>query len=303
MAVSQSELMSFSSRLSTSLTRERAYALAISLAFLIPLAIPGVGDDYPFLFTVGIVLMAWFVLKWNSLKKITTKGRYWEIALAVLVIIADYTQNFFSHSFIGIIDMTVLFVAVTVGVYGIKSLRHLWVPAGYLLILMSGYYLEDILPQLQSLQNWLASVMGSFMQGLGVQNQVVGDIVYLNQGSNLIALQVEGVCTGIQGILAFGMLSSMAVLDIKVKISRAIPLFIAGFVGAFLINIVRLFGVFLTFEYLGVAAGTTMHVYLGYTLFIVWVLVFWSLAFKYLPARPLTSPQLSAIGASKNFPS
>jgi len=57
---------------------------------------------------------------------------------------------------------------------------------------------------------------------------------------------------------------------------------------------VRLFGVFLAFEYLGVDAGTQVHVYFGYTLFIVWVLVFWSLAFKYL--MPRQSPALANIG-------
>jgi len=66
---------------------------------------------------------------------------------------------------------------------------------------------------------------------------------------------------------------------------RLAIVFAVGFIGAFLINIVRLFGVFLAFEYLGVSVGTDVHVYLGYSLFIVWVLVFWSLAFRYLTPR------------------
>jgi hypothetical protein len=53
-----------------------------------------------------------------------------------------------------------------------------------------------------------------------------------------------------------------------------------------LMNIVRLFAVFVTFEYLGVYAGDTVHVYLGYVLFILWVLAFWSLAFKYVSPPP-----------------
>jgi hypothetical protein len=38
-----------------------------------------------------------------------------------------------------------------------------------------------------------------------------------------------------------------------------------------------------------------VHVYFGYTLFIVWVLVFWSLAFKYL--MPKQSAALATVGA------
>ena len=55
----------------------------------------------------------------------------------------------------------------------------------------------------------------------------------------------------------------------------------------------RLLVVFLTFEFLGVDAGTTMHVYFGYIVFIIWVLVFWVFAFRFLnPAKPAVSPGL-----------
>ena len=108
-------------------------------------------------------------------------------------------------------------------------------------------------------------------------------------------LNVEGDCTGVQGILAFGLLSTMSVLDLKVRPARLAVLLTVGFVGAFLINVVRLFGVFLAFEFLGVDLGNAVHVYLGYTLFIVWVLVFWSVAFRYL--MPRQSPTLATVGA------
>ena len=93
---------------------------------------------------------------------------------------------------------------------------------------------------------------------------------------------------GIQGVLAFGLLGSMALIDVKAKLSRLIPLLAIGFVGVFLINILRLLVVFLAFDFLGTSVGNTVHVYAGYTLFIVWVLIFWGLAFKYMSPRPAT---------------
>jgi exosortase/archaeosortase family protein len=91
---------------------------------------------------------------------------------------------------------------------------------------------------------------------------------------------------------------------VKIKFSRLVPIFAIGFLGAFLINIVRLFFVFVTYEYLGVTAGESVHVYLGYGLFILWVLVFWNLAFRYLSppqnkasevfsTKPLSMPERS----------
>jgi len=68
------------------------------------------------------------------------------------------------------------------------------------------------------------------------------------------------------------------------SLSRLAVTLAVGFIGAFLINNVRLFGDFLAFEFLGVDDGNMVHVYFGYSL-IVWVLVFWSLAFKYLMPR------------------
>jgi len=134
------------------------------------------------------------------------------------------------------------------------------------------------------------------MRVLGIGASVSGHLVVLNpNGSSPLYLDVQSDCTGLQGILAFGMLSIMALLDLKPKISKLIPLLVVGFAGAFLINILRLIVVFLTFEFLGADAGTTMHVYFGYVIFIAWVMVFWTLAFRYLAPRSAAVPSPTPI--------
>ncbi|MGI0078333.1 MAG: archaeosortase/exosortase family protein [Nitrososphaerales archaeon] len=287
-------------RFKLELTKPRAYLLAVALVFLIPISIPVMGVDWPFLFTVGLVLIAWVSIKWGSIKAVQNKSRWWEMVLGGAVIAIDYAENIYFHSFLGLIDMLAVFVAVTIAFYGVKSMKFFWVPAGYIVILLAGYQIEYYVPSVQGLQVWLANLMASLMQSLGVHATATGDVVILGSSSSQLSLQVDGPCTGIQGVLAFGMLSSMAVLDIKAKWSRILPLFAIGFFGAFLINIARLFGVFLTFEYLGVELGKTMHVYLGYTLFIVWVLVFWMIAFKYLPSAPIGN-RMGALPPPKNL--
>ena len=255
------------------------------VAYAAPIAIPGVGIDYPYFFIMTLVLFAWFTIKWSSVKALARKGKRWEIILGAAIIAADYAQNLFFGSRLGLLDMLFIFCGLVAAFYGIRSFKLFWVPATYGIVLLLGYQLENVVPNYVALQDWMAGIMASSMRLLGIGATVSGHIVYLSAGSTVLGLNVEGDCTGVQGILAFGMLSTMAVLDIKAKMSKLIPLFIIGFVGAFLINIVRLFGVFLTFEYLGVAMGNEVHVYLGYLLFIVWVMVFWSLAFRYLMPR------------------
>ncbi|MGI0090869.1 MAG: archaeosortase/exosortase family protein [Nitrososphaerales archaeon] len=264
------------------ISRSNAFLLALIAAFVAPVAIPRMGIDYAYFFIMVLVLFAWFTIKWSSVKSIARKGSAPEIILGIAIVAADYIQNFVFGSRLGLLDMLFIFCGVIVAFYGIRSFKLFWVPTTYGIVLLLGYQVEAVVPNFVALQNWMANVMAISMRGLGVSAIVSGHIVYLSSNSTVLGLNVEGDCTGVQGILAFGMLSTMAVLDIKAKVSRLIPLFVIGFVGAFLINIVRLFGVFLTFEYLGISLGTDVHVYLGYLLFIVWVMVFWSLAFRYL---------------------
>jgi exosortase/archaeosortase family protein len=274
--------------------RPEAFVLGIIAAFLVPLAIPRVGIDFTYFFIMVLVLGAWFTLKWTTVKSLSTRGGLIEIILASSAIAVVYSYKILTQTRLGLLDMLIIFSALVVGFYGFKSVKLFWVPASYGIVLIAGYQLEAVTPNFVVLQNWMAGLMGSAMGLLGVGAAVSGQYVTLNSPSGPLLLDVEGACTGVQGIMAFGLLSTMSVLDIKARPSRLVAVFAVGFIGAFLINIVRLFGVFLAFEYLGVDAGTQVHVYFGYTLFIVWVLVFWSLAFKYL--MPRQSPAIASIG-------
>jgi exosortase len=258
---------------------------------LVPTVIPGLGIDYPYFFIMIIVLMAWFTMKWTSVERLTTRGGRVEVIAGATIIVADYAYNVVTHSTMGLIDMLIIFSAIVLAFYGPRSFKLFWVPATYGLVLLLGYQIENNIPNYVALQDWMAGLMTSSMRALGIAASTSGHLVTLNSGPSALVLDVESDCTGIQGILAFGMLSTMALVDVKPKMSRLIPLFAVGFIGVFLINILRLIVVFLAFEFLGVAIGTQVHVYFGYTLFIVWVLVFWSLAFRYLSPR---APTLSS---------
>jgi len=282
--------------------RTNAFLLAMTAAFLLPTVLPRMSLDYPYFFIMIIVLMAWFIMKWESYRAIDQKSRRLEITLGVSIVAADYAENAILGSPIGLIDLILIFSALVITFFGLRAFKFFWVPAAYGLVLLLGYQIENITPNYVALQNWMAGVMASSMNFLGVSASVSGHVVALNTGTNTLLLSVEGDCTGIQGILAFGMLSTMALLDMKPKISRLIPLFAIGFAGAFMINILRLIVVFLTFEFLGIDAGSTMHVYFGYLIFVVWVMVFWTLAFRYLTPRPVASPSPAPISLRPQAP-
>jgi exosortase/archaeosortase family protein len=265
--------------------RAEAFVLSVTAAFLAPAAVPNVGIDYTYFFIMVLVLFAWFTLKWTTVKSLAVRSGLVEMVLGSAAIAAVYGYKILSQTRLGLLDMLIIFGALVLAFYGVKSFKLFWVPTTYGIALLVGYQVEAVTPNFVQLQDWMAGIMASSMHMLGISATLSGQYVTLNSSSGPLLLNVESDCTGIQGIIAFGLLSTMSVLDLKAKPARLAVVFAVGFLGAFLINIVRLIGVFLAFQFLGPAIGDQVHVYFGYTLFIAWVLMFWSVAFKYLTPR------------------
>jgi len=280
------------------LNRAQWFVMATAAAFLLPLAIPGEGIDTEFWIITVFVLLAWFVFRWDAVKGITQKGGRVESLLGGIMIAGDYVFNWLRASSVGIIDLLIIFLGTILAFYGIRSLRFFWVPATYGVVLILGYQIVNLTPSLGALQDWLAGVMASVLNALGISSTVSGEVVSMSSPHGApILLDVGGPCTGVQGIIAFGMLSTMTLLDLKPSKSRLIPIFAIGFIGAFLINIVRLLLMFLTYEFASLDTALTLHIYVGYIVFIAWVVVFWAIAFRYLVAPKKPGPLGTSLAA------
>jgi exosortase len=285
------------------LSRSSAFLLAIIVAFLLPMAIPGVGLDYPYFFITVLVLFAWFLIKWEAVKGISTRAKTPEILVGLFFIGGIYLYDFVLVKPVGILDLVIIFAGVVLCFYGVRSVKLFWVPMTYGIILLAGYQIELYTPNYVALQNWLAGVMTSTVNAFGIHASVSGEVVQMTLANgSVVFLDVASSCTGLQGILAFGLLSTMALLDLKPRKSRLLPIFSIGFVGAFLINILRLLVVFVTFEFFGESLGDQVHVYFGYLIFIAWVLAFWALAFKYLAPPSGAVPRQVSIPAAGQGP-
>lgn len=269
------------------LAYSQRFVIATFSSFVLPLAIPNVGIDVEFWTISVFVFLAWFAFRWDAVKGIAQRGGRAEWFLGGTLIAGDYAYNWLRGSSVGILDLIVIFAGCIIAFYGIKSLRHFWVPATYGIILLLGYEVVNLTPSFAALQDWLAGVMASVLNTLGVASTASGEVVSMSTPHGPpILLDVGGPCTGVQGIIAFGMLSTMTLLDVKPSKTRLIPIFVIGFVGAFLINIVRLILMFLTYEFVNLDVAITLHVYVGYIVFIAWVVAFWAIAFRYLvPAK------------------
>lgn len=217
------------------------------------------------------------------MKALTIRSGKAEKIIGASLIAADYAFNAVRGSTVGVLDLLVIFVGIVIASYGFRAVRFFKVPLAYGIVLLIGYQVESSTPSLIALQDWLAGLMAYILSATGISARASGEIVSMSTSSGSpILLDVRSGCTGLEGILAFALLSTLTLLDFRPRLARIIPIFTLGFAGAFLINILRLLVEFLTYEYGGVSAGGTVHVYLGYLVFIAWVVAFWAIAFRFL---------------------
>lgn len=264
--------------------RHHIFIIAILVSFLNPLTLVILGTSDTFTFVVTLTLIVWFWVKWDYFLNVKTVGRYYDILLGLIILILNFVRNFMNIGEIsfGLVDMLVTYIALSIMFFGVRGLKFVYIPALYLLILVIGYRLEFVLEEVKSLEYFLAGLMSSFMNFIGINSVVHENIVDLNTPNSFIRLQIDGPCTGIKGMLAYGSLAILMIVDVKSSINRKGIVISAGLIGTFVVNLLRLIAIFLAMYFLGTELGTLVHAYLGYTLFIVWIFIFWSFAFRFL---------------------
>ena len=123
------------------ITRAQALLTAVAFAFLLPGAIPGVGIDFTYFFIMVLVLSAWFMLKWNTVNALPSRGTTLEVILGSVVIASIYSYKVLNATRLGLLDMLIIFGALVVAFYGLKSFKLFWVPTTYGIALLAGYQL------------------------------------------------------------------------------------------------------------------------------------------------------------------
>ena len=260
------------------------YVISLLSALLIPLALDL--TSAVFSFAVLLTLLVWFSARWQQLNStLTSTSSRWEVSLGAIVFIANIIRNLTIHPIsLGLFDMLVAFMTLSVIFYGFNGLKRLWIPAVYLGVLIVTYQLEFVAEEVQTLETALAQMMIFTMNSLGIKailsNPVNVVQIFTPYGPYL--LQIDGPCTGVKGMLAYGSLAVLMLLDEKASVRRKLAISAIGIAGTFVVNLLRLNVIFLVIYGLGIDAGLFVHSYLGYTLFIVWMVVFWSVAYKYL---------------------
>lgn len=268
------------------LNRSHLFLSLSFLAFFNPITLLLFDVSRTFSFVVPFTLLIWFIAKWDNISRIEDRSEVWEKILGVLIYSADISRNIFfsfERPMFGLSDMLVAFFSVCVAFYGFKALKHFKLPLVYMLVLVVGYRLEFAITEVVFLENFLASVISALLNLLSIGSRVDGNSVSFHAIDGRIhSLLIDAPCTGIKGMLAYGSLAILMAIDVEAPLKKKVICVFVGAVGTFLVNILRLLTIFLSCYFFGEEAAMAVHTYLGYSLFIVWVLVYWTIAFRYL---------------------
>ena len=267
------------------LSRPYAFVTLLLLSYFNPITLLWLGTSWTFIFVTATTLLIWIFVRWERLKNAESRGTLLEVLLGSALIVGNFARNFLGilgEGAFGLVDMFIVFIGVSLIFYGVKGLKMLSLPALYFVIMITAYRAEFALEEVRNLEYFMAGLMGSFVQLFGIEATVLDNTVMLVTPYGAYVLQIDGPCTGIKGMLAYGSLATLMLVDLEGSGKRKLMVASVGLVGTFMVNLARLAVIFLTIYFAGIETGLALHTYLGYGMFLGWVLLFWAIAMPYI---------------------
>ncbi len=252
-----------------------------------------------YFWVVPTTILIWFVFKWDSLSanaQLQRPPRLWELAFGVgmlgAIMAAGLLQDPSTRIF-GLFDMMVLFIALVVALFGLRSLRHFWVPALFLGIIGIGYRVETVFVDSLRYDSWLAGTIVAIVRALGGAAESDGPMIILPE-HGYGRLLVDYGCTGIKGVLAFAFISFIPIIESAQNIKRRALWIAISAAGFYVASVLRLVAVVFAVMAWGQVA-VDYHTTIGFGFFMAWLIIVTyagtSPPKEETPARPPSHPQ------------
>jgi exosortase/archaeosortase family protein len=129
---------------------------------------------------------------------------------------------------------------------------------------------------------WEVRMVGVLLYPLGLKPGVAGDYLSINRGAEPFLVEIAWNCIGWQSILFFLMTAWVGLQGDRYTNMSKIKAWIIGFLGTFLVNLLRIALVTVIAYYLGQKIAIIFHDY-GSTITVIgWLLVFWWFVYAYV---------------------
>ena len=179
--------------------------------------------------------------------------------------------------FYGVANYTVYLVGLFLAFFQVSALKQLF--ASLFLIVavhLSGFVGEWMEFYLESSVPFFVQIMAFVLMVLGVPARLANPATFILQtrGGQTLYLGVEAGCIGIWSFLTFAILIVVTMMVDPSSLRTKVLWSVAGVIGTFFVNIVRVSLIFVVIYYFGYEGWGKIHTPIGYVLFLVWLAFF-----------------------------
>lgn len=238
------------------------------------------GDPIGFIIPLyGFLIIA---IKKDNLSNLILAKSSLQSLVGILIVLSSFFIYYAIAPFIpqagfyGLPNYTLHLLGLLVAFFKISALRQAF--SAFFLIVASaftGLAFRWIEYQMEPTVPYYVSLFSSVLRLFGVSNSVPNPTtIYLFTSRGGLNVSFAAGCIGVYSILIFSILIVVTMAETPVSKRTKLLWSLAGLIGVFLLNIVRLLIVVASMYFYGYDFGQRVHQYIGYVLFISWLVVF-----------------------------
>jgi exosortase/archaeosortase family protein len=171
--------------------------------------------------------------------------------------------------------------------FSLQALREAFSPLFLIIATTSSFFIsESLAPALSPI------LIPFFMHVIDALLKILGYNITTNYSMRTMTLQTwrgpvpaifDWGCVGVYSTLVFTIILIVILFEEKSILRTKILWAVIGVIGTNIVNVIRVLTIFLTDYAFGAEAGAQVHYFVGYVLFITWLVIF----FLFMSRRPL----------------
>jgi len=160
--------------------------------------------------------------------------------------------------------------------FDISALREAFTPLFLVVAASSSSFISRWLePHLTPYIPHLVSLIAAILRTLGVGVKTYHpNLIELQTPKGPLLTEFVWGCVGVHSTLIFSIILVIVLFEESSSLRAKILWSVAGILGTLFVNIIRIITIFLADYYYGFEVGGTVHYFIGYVLFIIWLAIF-----------------------------
>jgi len=249
-------------------------------AFLPLLLITFFHIEWPFTIVVPVYGFLLLLIKKDRLSIRRGAGDPQKV-LGLLLVIGSFfvyyalVPFFRSPAFYGAVNYAVYILGLFLVFFEFSTLREAFAPIFLMVAASSTSLVSKWLEHHFSwyMPHYLALLV-AILNGLGIGATHYSNVIVLQTAEGPLSLGFAWSCLGVHSMLIFLIMLVVTLFEESVDLRTKLLWGVAGVFGTFLVNVIRLVMIFLADFFYGASVGGTLHYFIGYVLFTLWLAIF-----------------------------